>query len=83
MLVESPHSAKIKIPLPDATELREFVGYVTADEPDFDELCELSRDALADRLVGLSRVNVRRLLRRALRNARGSISATSPTCERS
>jgi hypothetical protein len=68
MLVESPHSAKVKIPLPDAAELRQFVGHVTAGEPDFDELSELSREALADRLVGLSRVNVRRLLRRALRN---------------
>ena len=70
MLVESPHSAKIELPLPDAAELREFVEDLTADEPLYDELCELSRPDLAERMVGLSRVNVRRLLLGAFRNER-------------
>jgi AAA+ superfamily predicted ATPase len=69
-LVESPHSAKIQIPLPDAEELRAFVEHATEEEPEFENLCELPRVTLAEKLVGLSRVNVRRLLRRALRNNR-------------
>ncbi|MDX1501753.1 MAG: ATP-binding protein [Thermoanaerobaculia bacterium] len=67
-LVESPHSAKIQIPLPTAEELVPFVRQVTDGEESFDELSEYDRDGLAERLVGLSRVNVRRLVLRALRN---------------
>lgn len=67
-LVETPHSAKIEIPLPNAEELGEFVAQAANEEAGFAELSELEPPALAAKLVGLSRVNVRRLLRRALRN---------------
>lgn len=67
-LIESPHSAKIRVPLADGDELEEYVDFVTAGEEGFEELCEVPREVLAAKLVGLSRVNVRRLLRRALRN---------------
>jgi hypothetical protein len=65
-LVESPYSAKIRVPLPDAAELRAFVAHVAADVPDLAKLSDVPPDALAAGLVGLSRVAVRTLLRRAI-----------------
>lgn len=67
-LVESPYNAKIKVNLPTAAELVSYVEDLTADESAFSELCDLESEALAHKLVGLSRVNVRRLILRALRN---------------
>jgi SpoVK/Ycf46/Vps4 family AAA+-type ATPase len=65
-LVESPYSAKIKVNLPVSEEIRAFVDDEVKGETDFDAACGVSREALADKLVGLSRVAVRALLRRAL-----------------
>jgi AAA+ superfamily predicted ATPase len=65
-LVETPYSSKIKISLPTADEIRDYVHHLTADQEDFESVCEVSRDVLAGKLVGLSRVNVRSLLLRAL-----------------
>ncbi len=67
-LVESPHNAKLKIDLPDAAELERYISDLTRSEPEFAATCELTASALAAKLVGLSRVNVRRLILRALRN---------------
>jgi AAA+ superfamily predicted ATPase len=67
-LAESPYNAKIKVPLPDGDELAAYVEALTRDEPTFEELCEYDAATLARKLVGLSRVNVRRLILRALRN---------------
>jgi len=66
VLVENPYSAKIQVPLPRAAELREFVADLTAGVGDFEAVSEVARDTLADRLVGLSRVNVRNLVQRAV-----------------
>ncbi len=66
LLVENPYNAKIKIDLPTADEILPFVLHATADRTDFDEVSEVSRENLAAKLVGLSRVNVRSLLLRAL-----------------
>jgi SpoVK/Ycf46/Vps4 family AAA+-type ATPase len=65
-LVESPYSAKIKVSLPASEEIGAFVDDEVKGETDFDAVCEVSREALAEKLVGLSRVAVRSLLRRAL-----------------
>ncbi len=65
-LVETPYSSKIKISLPTAEEIRDYVLHLTADREDFESVCDVSRDVLAGKLVGLSRVNVRSLLLRAL-----------------
>ena len=65
-LVENPYSAKLRIDLPDAADLEDFIASLTADEKDFAALCELPRAALAAKLVGLSRVNARNLVLRAL-----------------
>lgn len=67
-LVDSPFNAKVRIPLPDADELTDFVHALTDGEPEFDRLSEVGRDPLAQKLVGLSRVNVRALILRVLRN---------------
>lgn len=67
-LVESPYNAKIKVELPTAEEIAAYVAALTAGNGDFKELCDLDVEALAARLVGLSRVNVRSLVMRALGN---------------
>jgi AAA+ superfamily predicted ATPase len=67
-LVESPYSAKIRIDLPTADEIRVFVGDLVPDAAEFAKASEVTREVLADKLVGLSRVSVRSLVRRALTN---------------
>lgn len=66
VLVENPYSAKVEIALPKSEELGQFVSDITAGVKDFDAVCEVPRETLAGRLVGLSRVNVRNLLQRAI-----------------
>jgi hypothetical protein len=65
-LVESPYSAKIRIALPTAAEIRDFVSDLVRDEAEFASLSEVPREALGDKLVGLSRVSIRTLVKRAL-----------------
>jgi SpoVK/Ycf46/Vps4 family AAA+-type ATPase len=67
-LVESPYNAKIKVELPMAAEIASYVADLAAGESGFAELSDLGVEALAARLVGLSRVNVRNLVLRAVRN---------------
>ena len=70
LVVESPYSSKIKITLPSAADIRDYVSHQTADRADFEASCEVSRDELANKLVGLSRANVRSVLLHALSGAR-------------
>lgn len=65
-LVENPYSAKLKIELPGRVEILDYVSELLGDRADFDTRCEVSREQLAEKLVGLSRVNVRAFLLRAL-----------------
>jgi hypothetical protein len=65
-IVESPYSSKIRIPLPTAEDIRVFVEGLVPDAAEFLKVSEVSPEVLADKLVGLSRVSVRTLLRRAL-----------------
>jgi hypothetical protein len=65
-LVESPYSAKIRISLPTADEIRAFVAELLPDPAELEKASEVTRDVLADKLVGLSRVSIRQLVRRAL-----------------
>src|SRR5512136_242771 len=65
-LVETPYSAKIRIPLPGSDEIHAYVRDLVADEAEFAKASEVTRDVLADKLVGLSRVSVRTLVKRAL-----------------
>jgi AAA+ superfamily predicted ATPase len=65
-LVETPYNAKIRIPLPGSEEIHAYVADLVPDEADFAKASEVTRDVLADKLVGLSRVSVRTLVKRAL-----------------
>jgi hypothetical protein len=65
-LVETPYSAKIRVPLPDAGDIRGFVAELVPDAKEFEKASEVTREVLAEKLVGLSRVSVRTLVRRAL-----------------
>jgi AAA+ superfamily predicted ATPase len=67
-VVENPNSAKLRIELPAADELRGYIAALTGDIADFSTVCEVPREVLADKLVGLSRVNVRALVLRAIAN---------------
>ena len=66
LLVENPYAAKIQIRLPDAAELKAYVRHLTEEAADFEKACEVPREVLAEKLVGLSRVNARNLIQRAL-----------------
>jgi len=70
MLVETPYNSKLKIELPGNEELYEFVVHATEDISDIEEVSEVNRKELAAKLVGLSRVNVRSLLMRALKGSK-------------
>jgi len=65
-LVETPYSAKIRIPLPGAEDIRAYVLDLVPDAAEFEKASEVKREVLADKLVGLSRVSVRTLVKRAL-----------------
>jgi hypothetical protein len=66
VLVESPYSAKIRISLPTPDEIRAFVAELLPEGAEYEKAADVPRDALADKLVGLSRVSIRTLVRRAL-----------------
>ncbi len=66
LIVESPYSTKIKLNLPQADSLSRYVHHLTGDDERFDKVSEVSREMLAAKLVGLSRVNVRTLVLEAL-----------------
>ena len=51
-LVETPYSAKIRIPLPAAEDIRAFVEDLVPDVAEFAKASEVTRDVLADKLVG-------------------------------
>lgn len=69
-LVENPYNAKIKIDLPSAGELSNYLGHLVADEPEFAKKSDFPVAQLAEKLLGLTRVNVRSLVLRALRGDR-------------
>lgn len=70
LIVENPYSAKIKIDMPREDDLSRYVDYLTKDKPEFASLCKIPRDGLAQKLIGLTRVNVRSLIQDALNNRR-------------
>jgi len=76
LVVNNPHSAKLKIPLPDDQEMSVYLRSLTAGP--FSSLpsrCEVSMDLLARRLTGLSRVGARTLLALALKQEQTLTSA--------
>jgi len=69
-VVENPRSAKLRIELPNAAEVLEFIEHVTADLTDFGSICDVDRRSLASKLEGLSRLDLQNLVRRAVKNNR-------------
>jgi SpoVK/Ycf46/Vps4 family AAA+-type ATPase len=69
-LVENPRSAKIQIELPTSREVLQFVKSVTAKIDDFSNFCDVSRESLAQKLEGLSLIDVQNLIERASKNNR-------------
>jgi hypothetical protein len=65
-VVENPFAAKLAIALPGEAEMVEYVADALAEIPGAAGRCELAVPAMAPKLVGLSRANVRSLLLRTV-----------------
>jgi ATP-dependent 26S proteasome regulatory subunit len=76
LLVENPHAAKLKIPLPGESEMLEYLQSLAASQfPDIQAKSEVSIENLARRLTGLSRVGARTAISLALNNEKKITSA--------
>ncbi len=65
-VVECPYTAKVPIALPDEKEVEAYTRHALAAIPTGAERCELPPEAMAGKLVGLSRANIRSLLLRTV-----------------
>jgi len=71
LVVENPHTAKLKIPLPNEREMLEYLqAAATSRFPDLAARCETSIETLARRLTGLSRAGAQRILSQGLQGGR-------------
>ncbi len=69
LVADNPHSAKLKIPLPNEEEMTDFVGFLAEKQfPALPSKCEVPMDVLGRRLTGLSRVGARTVIALALNN---------------
>jgi len=69
LVVENPHIAALKLPLPNEAEMLDYLQTLVATQfPQLPSKCEVSMEVLARRLTGLSRVGARRILASALTN---------------
>jgi SpoVK/Ycf46/Vps4 family AAA+-type ATPase len=69
LVVENPHQATLRVPLPGEAEMQEYIGALVATQfPELPQRCEVSMEVLARRLTGLSRVGARTVIAMALRN---------------
>ena len=76
LVVENPHVATLKIPLPDEAEMLDYLQTLIATQfPQLPSKCEVSIEVLARRLTGLSRVGARKVLSTALANDRAVSAA--------
>ncbi len=73
-VVENPFAAKLAIALPAEAEMAAYVADALAALPGAAARCELGVEAMAAKLVGLSRANVRALLLRTV-GAGGELTA--------
>jgi len=69
-VVENPYSSKLRIDLPNADEVREFIEKITSDIEDFNSLSDVDRNSLSQKLEGLSRIDLQNLISRAVKNKR-------------
>jgi hypothetical protein len=69
LVVENPHQATLRVPLPGEAEMLEYIQALVATQfPDLAARCEVSLEVLARRLTGLSRVGARTVISMALKN---------------
>lgn len=69
-VMENPRCAKIQIELPDSTQVFNFVHSITDHIDDFSTISDMERESLAQKLEGLSCIDVQNLIERALKNDR-------------
>jgi len=75
-VINNPHPAKLKIPLPDDKDMLDYVTMLQQSTfPDLPKKCEVPMDVLARRLTGLSRIGARTVIGQALNNDRIITSA--------
>jgi hypothetical protein len=68
LVTENPHCTKLKIPLPDEADMRQYLQMlVERSLPELPGKCDVSIENLACRLTGLSRVGARKVLALALK----------------
>jgi hypothetical protein len=76
LIVQNPHAAKLKIPLPDEKEMLDYLGQLQFTLfPDLPAKCEVTIESLGRRLTGLSRIGARTVIGQALNNDRTITSA--------
>ena len=76
LVVDNPHVAVLKIPLPSETEMLDYLQtLVTSQFPDLPSRCEVPIENLARRLTGLSRIGARTVLSIALKKNQTVTSA--------
>ncbi|MEX0775546.1 MAG: AAA family ATPase [Phycisphaeraceae bacterium] len=70
-VVDNPHVAKLKVPLPGEAEMIDYVQSLAATAyADLPARCQVPLEVLARRLSGLSRVGARNVITLALKNGR-------------
>lgn len=75
-VINNPHPAKLKIPLPDDRDMLDYVQQLQATAfPQLSQKCEVPLEMLARRLTGLSRIGARTVIGNALNNDRTITSA--------
>ena len=69
-VVENPRAAKIQIQLPNSAEVRDYIEAITAEVANFNDICDVDRTSLSQKLEGLARVDIQNLIERAVKNDR-------------
>jgi hypothetical protein len=68
LVVENPHCTKLKIPLPNEEEMRDYLQMLAEQSfTDLQAKCDVPMETLSRRLTGLSRVGARTVLSLALK----------------
>ncbi len=69
-LASNPYAAKVELRLPGEQELLQALNWLIAEDPAIKPLLDLPPEVVAQRLVGLSRVNLKHAVLEGVRNGR-------------
>jgi hypothetical protein len=76
LVIENPHVATLKIPLPSEAEMLAYLQTLIATQfPDLPSKCEVTIEVLSRRLTGLSRVGAKRVISTAITNGQSITAA--------